>query len=69
MDASREAVLAELLVGPHPARPGKWARLVLGWDDFDMLDAAAADRGTFREITAPPIEGTAEIEGRDGEGA
>ena len=75
MDASREAVLAELRVGPHPAQPGKWARLVLedakelGRTDIDMLDAAAAYRGTFREMTAPPIAGAVEVEGIGDEGA
>ena len=57
----------ELCVGLHPARQGKWARLVLqdakelDWDGIDALDAAAAVRNDFRDKTAPPIE--------DGEGA
>ena len=56
-------------------QPGKWARLVLqdakelDWDGIDALDAAAAVRNDFRDKTAPPIEGAAEVEGRDGEGA
>ena len=51
----------------------EWARLVLddakelGWN-IEALDAAAADRGSIRALTAPLIEGEVEVAGTGVEG-